>query len=77
MVFVLLVFYTALAVWETWFLGRQRRWRELAVAFFLLAAGAFYGLGQVLDFPLPNPTLLIEAVLAPVAQLLDRTLVSR
>jgi len=49
----------------------------LAVAFFLLAAGTFYGLGQVLDFPLPNPTRLIEVVLAPVAQLLDRTLMSR
>lgn len=76
MVFVLLVLYTGLAVWEAWFLGRQKRWRELAVAFFLLAVGAFYGLGQVLDFPLPNPTRLIEAVLAPVAQLLDRALMS-
>lgn len=74
MVLVLLALYAALAAWEIWFLGRQRRWRELVAASCFLALGLVYSLGQVLDFPLPNPTQLTERVLAPVAQLFERAL---
>lgn len=72
---VILVF-AAIIAWEVPRLYREKMWRELAVFFVLVIAGIVLSFGQIFDWPLPNPTSILEAVFRPVSKFIEDILVS-
>ena len=57
-------------------LARDRRWPELAAFSGVLLIAMTMAFTAVLDIPLPNPTSGINAIFAPVGELLDKLLSS-
>ncbi len=62
MLFLVIIPLVLIAYLEGKPLVEGRKWRELAVFTFLMALGAYLGIGQTLDFPIPNPTPLLEGI---------------
>jgi len=74
MVFALILGFCVLIVLEVPGLVKNKMWKELCVYSVLMAIGIVYSLGQVLDWPLPNPTKGVEIIFKPVAAAVDRLL---
>lgn len=53
---------------------QKRQWKEIVVVSVLLLLGALYSLGQIYDWPLPNPNRRMELLIEPVYKMLENIL---
>ncbi|MCL5290879.1 MAG: hypothetical protein ACOY35_11215 [Bacillota bacterium] len=73
--FILLsVIYAAIIFGEVPRMVSQQRWRELLVFSILLLPAITYSYAMTLDIILPNPTVFISKIFAPVYEQLARFL---
>lgn len=66
---MVLAFYLIAGYWQAAPLMKSRRREALVVAGITLL-GAWYGVGVIAGWPLPNPTSAIEGIFRPMAELL-------
>ncbi|MGB9803624.1 hypothetical protein [Desulfofundulus sp.] len=55
-------------------LVKKKMWRELVAFSVLLLIGMIYSFGLALKIPLPNPARAVEAVFAPLTNLIQKAL---
>lgn len=51
---------------------QKRQWKEIVVVSVLLLLGALYSLGQIYDWPLPNPNRRMEQISEPFCRMLKK-----
>jgi len=69
LVFVLILVFLAIIAFEVPGLIRKKMWRELAAFSVLLTIGMVLSFGQVLGYPMPNPTKGIEYIIESAGKL--------
>ncbi|MGI6066712.1 MAG: hypothetical protein ACOYI2_09520 [Bacillota bacterium] len=73
-VIAILLFFSLIIVFQLPPLIRGKKWRELIVFMMLFLAGLGYSVGQVLDWPLPNPTKRLELLFEPAWKAIEKIL---
>lgn len=61
----LLLVFAAVILWEVPALVEKKLWGELVVFTVLVLVGIAYGIGLVIDYPLPNPMDSLRQIVAP------------
>lgn len=70
MVIVLILVFAVIIALQVPGLVKGRLWKELTVFFILLSLGMIYSVGQIYNWPLPNPTKRMEYMFEPVSKML-------
>lgn len=70
----LLFVFSIIIIIEVPELVKNRMWRELLVFSVLLLTGMLYSIGQIYEWPLPNPTGKMEYMFEPVSAVLEKLL---
>lgn len=74
MVYWLILVFAVIVAIEAPGMVKNRLWKELAVFCLLLSVGIIYSVGQIYDWPLPNPTRRMEYMFEPVWKMLEKFL---
>lgn len=73
-VIAILLFFSIIIVFQLPPLIRGKKWRETSVFSVLFLAGLIYSVGQVLNWPLPNPTKRMGLLFEPVWKAVEKIL---
>ncbi|MEW6573410.1 MAG: hypothetical protein AB1374_07240 [Bacillota bacterium] len=73
-VFLVFLFYLVVAYFEVPRMLKNRMFRELYTFTVISVLGFILAAGQILDFPLPNVTKVIEVLFQPLVDATDKLL---
>lgn len=71
MVFLLILTFVGIILFEVPGLIKKKMWRELAAFSFYLSIGMALSIPQALGIILPNPSKVIEVLIKPISELLN------
>lgn len=74
MVIGLILLFLIIIVIEAPSLIQKKQWKEMIVFLVLLLLGVVYSIGQIYNWPLPNPNRKMEQVVEPLYKMLENVL---
>jgi hypothetical protein len=74
-IYALISVFVIVIVFEVPPLVKRKLWKELVVFVMLFSLGIVYSMGQLYNWPLPNPGKRMEEIFAPVWKMIEKKLI--